>query len=91
MVLVFIHGLIGSFADRRALSLLEPATMLAPDLYGYGSAVRDGEQELTIDRQVDFVRGLIDREVRNECVHLVGHSVGGGSIPTARSTRSKLT
>jgi len=76
-VLVFIHGLIGSFADPRALSALKPATTLAPDLHGYGSALPDRPDEITIDRQVDFVRRLIDREARNARVHLIGHSLGG--------------
>jgi lipase len=74
---VFIHGLIGGFADRRTLSVLEPATILVPNLHGYGSAVVDDEAEITIERQVECVRGLIERDAADARVHLVGHSVGG--------------
>jgi pimeloyl-ACP methyl ester carboxylesterase len=77
MTLVLIHGLFGRFTDPRALSKLEPATILAPDLHGYGSEVADGGQEITIERQVDYVRDAIDKEATDEQVHLVGHSVGG--------------
>jgi lipase len=74
--LVFIHGLLGGFADPRALELLEPATMLAPDLHGYGSPVA-GAGEITIERQIDCVREVLDQEAPDERVHLIGHSVGG--------------
>lgn len=77
MAFVFIHGLIGGFADRRAISLLEPAAILVPDLYGYGTGVADDEQEITIDRQVECVHRLIERGAADARVHLVGHSVGG--------------
>jgi lipase len=77
MVFVFIHGLIGGFADQRAVSSLEPGAMLVPNLHGYGSAVAEHEQEITIGRQVECVRGLIDRDAPDARVHLVGHSVGG--------------
>jgi lipase len=74
---VFVHGLIGALADARALCLLEDAAVLAPDLYGYGSAASDGGLEITIDGQADCVRDAIEREPPTEPVHLVGHSVGG--------------
>jgi lipase len=74
---VLIHGLVGRLADRRTLSRLEPGTILAPDLLGYGSAVEDDAHEITMDRQVECVRRLIDREAEDPRVHLVGHSVGG--------------
>jgi lipase len=75
--IAFIHGLIGGFADRRAISLLEPAEILAPDLHGYGTVVADDEKEITIDRQVEYVHRLIERDAADARVSVVGHSVGG--------------
>jgi pimeloyl-ACP methyl ester carboxylesterase len=65
---VFVHGLIGPFA----LDALDDATIVAPDLHGYGTTQAGGE--ITIDRQADALARAIEPYAR---VHLVAHSVGG--------------
>jgi pimeloyl-ACP methyl ester carboxylesterase len=75
---IFIHGLIGSFADPRALAPLNPAPILCPDLLGYGADARAAEPgAITIDAQVEQLRADIDQALPDGHVHLVGHSVGG--------------
>ncbi|MFD0204829.1 MULTISPECIES: alpha/beta fold hydrolase [Saccharothrix] len=74
---IFIHGLIGSFADPRALAPLHPAPTLCPDLHGYGAEARAEPGTITIDRQVEYLRAAIDEALPGGPVHLVGHSVGG--------------
>lgn len=73
--LVFVHGLIGPLADHRTLSLLRPATVVCPDLLGYGAET--DAADITIEAQVDHVRAAVDRAAPDTRVHLVGHSVGG--------------
>lgn len=76
--IVLIHGLIGSFADPRMLSALQPAAVLTPDLHGYGSSITDPITGLTIQHQADYVHDAIAAHFgRDARVHLVGHSVGG--------------
>jgi lipase len=74
---IFIHGLIGSFADPRTLAPLHPATTLCPDLHGYGAHARAEPGTITIDTQVEHLRTAIDQALPVGRVHLVGHSVGG--------------
>jgi lipase len=74
---MFIHGLIGPFADERALSLLQPAEALTPDLLGYGTEAGSDPAGITIDSQVQYVHASADRAVPQGRVHLVAHSVGG--------------
>lgn len=74
---VLLHGLIGPFADGRALTHLHPAVVLSPDLLGYGSEIDADPDGITIEAQVEYVRAAIDNEQPNARVHLVGHSVGG--------------
>jgi lipase len=74
---VLIHGLIGRFADPRALRQLDDVAVLAPDLRGYGATASDGLPDITIERQADYVRDAVERNAAREPVHLVGHSVGG--------------
>ncbi|HEY9409134.1 MAG TPA: alpha/beta hydrolase [Jiangellaceae bacterium] len=72
-----MHGLIGPLADTRTLSLLRSATVVCPDLFGYGTEADAGVDHITIDAQVDYVRAAIDGAAPDTRVHLVGHSVGG--------------
>jgi lipase len=75
--IVFVHGLVGAFADPRAVSLLRPAGVVRPDLLGYGSESGTAPDRITIDAQVRYVRDTLDRTVPGTRVHLVGHSAGG--------------
>lgn len=74
---VFIHGLIGPFADERALSLLQPAVALTPDLLGYGGEAGRDPADITIESQLEHLHALADRAVPQGPVQLVAHSVGG--------------
>lgn len=74
---VFIHGLIGPFADTRATSVLHPATAVCPDLLGYGAETGADHDAITINAQVDHVRAAVDRVTLEIPVNIVGHSVGG--------------
>jgi lipase len=72
-----VHGLIGPLADARTVSLLRPATVVCPDLLGYGSEADADAERITVDAQVEYVRATIGRAAPDTPVHLVGHSVGG--------------
>jgi lipase len=74
---LFIHGLIGPFADPRAISVLRPATAVCPDLLGYGAETDADHDAITVDAQVDHVRAAADRVSPEIPVNIVGHSVGG--------------
>ena len=74
---IFIHGLIGSFAEPRALAQLNPAPTLCPDLLGYGAEDQAEPGSITIESQVEYVRDAVDAATPGTKVHLVGHSVGG--------------
>src|SRR5215475_11541551 len=74
---VLLHGLIGPFADSRAVSLLRPADVVCPDLLGYGSEADTDPDRITIDSQVRYVQATMDRTAPDAQVHLVGHSAGG--------------
>lgn len=74
---IFIHGLIGPFADERARAPLRPARTLCPDLLGYGADAGADPGGITIDAQVEELRATLDRALPDTPVHLVGHSVGG--------------
>lgn len=75
--LVLLHGLIGPLADTRTISLLRPATVVCPDLLGYGTEADADPARITIDAQIEYVRAITDRTSPDTQVHLVGHSVGG--------------
>lgn len=74
---IFVHGLIGSFADPRSLAHLVPAPVLCPDLLGYGSEAEADPAGITIDSQVEYVRAAVEDALPGTPVHVVGHSVGG--------------
>ncbi len=65
-------------AEHVALfSLLRPASVVCPDLFGYGPEAHADADRITIDTQVEYVRATIDSAAPDARVHLVGHSVGG--------------
>ena len=70
---IFIHGLVGPFANPRTIAHLGAATILCPDMLGYGAEAAADPDTLTIDAQVDYLRATIDEPH----VHLIGHSIGG--------------
>ncbi|MFI5680163.1 alpha/beta fold hydrolase [Streptomyces cellulosae] len=73
---LFVHGLIGPFAEERTLSQLQPSVLLAPDLLGYGADADVAADSITIDAQVAYVQAAVERAVGESRVHLVAHSVG---------------
>lgn len=72
---VVVHGLIGRFAGDEVLELLGPAPVVAPHLLGYGTTGRPA-QPLTVALQADWVASELWRVVRDQPVHIVGHSIG---------------
>ncbi|WP_369959467.1 alpha/beta fold hydrolase [Pseudomonas benzenivorans] len=75
--IVLIHGLIGSLQLPDLSGLLAPHRVLAPDLLGYGAQRQRVAAELSLDAQVEYLRGIVAQHFGDEPVHLVGHSVGG--------------
>jgi len=75
--IVLVHGLVGHLADARVVSRLKPATVICPDLVGYGDETDADADRITIGAQVDYVAAAVDRVAPHGPVHLVGHSVGG--------------
>jgi lipase len=75
--IILVHGLIGSFAGERTVSLPHPALVLSPDLLGYGTQADAGPESITIEAQVEYLRAVADRAAPGSRVHLAGHSVGG--------------
>lgn len=74
--IILIHGLIGSFTDERASSVLRPARVLSPDLLGYGVHADVDGARITIPAQVEHLHAVLARQVPEGKLHLVGHSVG---------------
>jgi pimeloyl-ACP methyl ester carboxylesterase len=74
--IILIHGLIGAFADERAVSVLRPAQVLSPDLLGYGVHADVDSASITIPAQAEHLHAVLARQVPTGKVHLVGHSVG---------------
>jgi lipase len=70
---VFVHGLIGSFAEETVFDELEPALCSAPDLDGYG---RSADLPVSFAGQVEALRRHIVDVHGGRPVHLIGHSVG---------------
>jgi len=73
---VLVHGLVGPFADHRAVALLRPAAVLSPDLLGYGAVGDPSVIRITIERQAEALLASIDQAGFDTRVHLAGHSVG---------------
>lgn len=75
--LVFVHGLLGSLNFSNPEEYLPGFNVLNPDLHGYGdSPLKDN---LTLQDQVDFLKGFVDQGANRPC-WLLGHSVGGAIV-----------
>lgn len=73
--ILLIHGLFGSLSDPKILSQFSPASVLAPDLIGYGEN-RGVKRRWTLEDQADYLANWL-KERQSEPIHVVGHSVGG--------------
>lgn len=73
---VLLHGLFGSFNDRRLLDAFAPHHVLAPGLLGYGAECGALLKDLSIDRQADHVARALDVLCIGRA-RVIGHSVGG--------------
>ncbi|MGO8979801.1 MAG: hypothetical protein ACLP7J_29355 [Streptosporangiaceae bacterium] len=49
--IVLVHGLIGSFAGERTVSMPVPALVLSPGLPGYGTQADASPESITIEAQ----------------------------------------
>ena len=82
-LLLFVHGAPGSikvFASYLAdTSLSRRSRMLAIDRAGYGRS-DFGKAEVSIERQADLIRPLIERYRNDQPAYLVGYSYGGPII-----------
>lgn len=74
--IVFVHGLIGSLDDVRALAHLRPRAVASPDFHGYGADADAVPSSITIASQADVLRSAVEQIAPRTAVHLVGHSVG---------------
>lgn len=74
--ILLVHGLFGSLSDPGLLSCFGSASVLAPDLIGYGARRDDAPPSWTLEDQADYVAAFV-RECTGEPVHVVGHSIGG--------------
>jgi lipase len=76
--LLLIHGLVGSLDDPALHAALQPATVIAPDLLGYGALAHVDPATITFDAQLDALRRAVDASGRgDEPWIVIGHSVGG--------------
>ncbi len=75
--IVFVHGLIGSLRSPDIHEPLRPWPTHAPDLLGYGVYRSVAADQITIDAQVEHVRGFILSHCNGRKVTLVGFSAGG--------------
>ncbi|WP_323119900.1 alpha/beta fold hydrolase [Burkholderia alba] len=76
--ILLVHGLIGSFDDPALIAALQPATVVAPDLHGYGALADADPASITLAAQVEALREAIDAAGGPaDRWFVVGHSVGG--------------
>ncbi|WP_274534674.1 alpha/beta fold hydrolase [Aureimonas sp. AU20] len=85
-----MHGLFGSLSAPGILSAFGDATVLAPDLIGYGSYRNGAPVGWELFEQADHVAGWL-RERSDEPVDVVGHSVGGAIAVLFAGRHPKLT
>lgn len=76
--ILLVHGLTGHLHAPALLEALRPATVVAPDLLGYGACADVDPVSITLAAQVDVLREAIDEAAGPADRWLVvGHSVGG--------------
>ena len=85
-----IHGLFGSLSAPGILSAFGDATVLAPDLIGYGSYRNEAPTAWELSEQADHVASCL-RERVDEPVDVVAHSVGGAIAVLFAGRHPKLT
>jgi len=75
---VFVHGNPGAGADWEPL--MKPiagfATVVAPDMPGFGGADKRADQDYTLAAYAEHLGGVIDR-LGIDAAHLVAHDFGG--------------
>ncbi|QDP41885.1 alpha/beta fold hydrolase [Radiobacillus deserti] len=76
---VLMHGIpTNSFLWIEVIPrLAERFTVIAPDMIGYGKSSRASHEELTLPKQADHVRLLLDQLGVHEA-HFIGHDLGSG-------------
>ncbi len=85
-----IHGLFGSLSAPGILSAFGDATVLAPDLIGYGSYRNGAPTAWELAERADRVASCL-RERVDEPVDVVAHSVGGAIAVLFAGRHPKLT
>jgi len=75
---VFVHGNPGAGSDWEPLMtrVAEFATVVAPDMPGFGGADKRADQDYTVTGYATHLGGVID-QLGLERVHLVAHDFGG--------------
>ena len=75
---VFVHGNPGAGSDWQPLisRVAEFATVVAPDMPGFGEADKRPDQDYTVAGYAAFLGGVID-QLGIKRVHLVAHDFGG--------------
>lgn len=77
MNILLIHGLFGSLSNPELLDAFpSKASVIAPDLRGYGVNKEDDTSLLSLSDQVDHLVDTIKSQIDGP-VNVVGHSVGG--------------
>jgi len=77
MKILLIHGLFGSLSDESIVNAFDSAaTVIAPDLLGYGQYLTYDTANLTLVHQAQHLASLLKKN-GDAPVHIVGHSVGG--------------
>ena len=74
--LLLLHGIFGNFSSPKIIEAFGDATVLTPDLIGYGE-FRDAQPEdISIESQTEHIAAWLSQREGNP-VHVIGHSIGG--------------